>query len=250
MQKTRILVVGGTSTISEYCLREWVKKQDCDVILLGRNKEKLQLVTSDLQVRSPNSTFESHVVDFTNPTDIHNVISDIFTKGRIDIALIAHGILPDQEALQIDVAKNKASLEINGISPVLFAEEIVNYMLKENYGSLGIIGSVAGDRGRKSNYIYGSAKAMIDKYIQGMQHRLALANSKVKVSLIKPGPTKTTMTQSITGKGKMAEPKQVALDIVSGMQKGKRVIYTPKKWALIMTVVKHIPMFLFRKIDI
>ena len=116
-------------------------------------------------------------------------------------------------------------------------------------GTLAIIGSVAGDRGRKSNYIYGAAKGLVARYAQGLQHRLA--NTNVKVVLIKPGPTDTPMTALQKQEGmKLAKVDDVAAMIVNGIARGKPVIYAPGKWALIMMVVRHIPSAVFNRINI
>jgi decaprenylphospho-beta-D-erythro-pentofuranosid-2-ulose 2-reductase len=112
-----------------------------------------------------------------------------------------------------------------------------------------LIGSVAGDRGRKTNYVYDAAKSLVSHYAQGMQHRLARTN--VKVVLIKPGPTDTPMTSEHKAKGqKMAPIEQVAQDIVKGIADGKAVVYTPSIWKIIMLVVIHLPRFVFNKLNI
>ena len=122
-------------------------------------------------------------------------------------------------------------------------------MEKANQGTIAIIGSVAGDRGRKSNYVYGAAKGLISRYVQGLQHRFA--NTCIKIISIKPGPTDTPMTASFKQKGmKMASPKEVAEMIIDGIAKGKEVIYAPGKWQLIMLVVQHIPSAIFNKLKI
>ena len=138
---------------------------------------------------------------------------------------------------------------VNGVSPVLFAEALVQHKEKADRGTLGLIGSVAGDRGRKSNYVYGAAKGLVTRYAQGLQHRLA--GSAVKIVLIKPGPTDTPMTAHLKQDGgKLASVEQVAQQIVSGMRQGKPVVYTPGKWALIMMIIRHLPQFVFNKMDI
>ena len=163
--------------------------------------------------------------------------------------MIAHGSLPNQLECQESINKTKDKLLINGISPVLFAEAFVGKMQKADGGTLAIIGSVAGDRGRKSNYVYGAAKGLVTRYVQGLQHRLA--NTKVKVVLIKPGPTDTPMTAHLKQKDtKLASVDRVAREIVRGIEKGRRVVYTPKIWWVIMMVIRHLPYFIFRKLDI
>lgn len=248
--KPRILIVGGTSVIAEHCARLWLKQQPCELILLGRDQDKLQRVINDLKVRAPHADIELQTLDFLNAAEIQDYINNINQKGAIDIALIAHGNLPNQTLCQNDLIQCQQALEINALSPVLFTEIIVKNMIERNHGKLAVIGSVAGDRGRKSNYVYGASKAMIDKYLQGLQHRLALIGSAVTATLIKPGPTATPMTAGISGKGKLASPEQVANDIVQGISRAKATVYTPGKWALIMLVIRNLPFFVFRKMDI
>ena len=118
-----------------------------------------------------------------------------------------------------------------------------------NHGTIALIGSVAGDRGRKSNYVYGAAKGLVTRYAQGLQHRFA--GSGVKVVLIKPGPTDTPMTAHLKGKGaKFAPVEGVAKQIVEGVEAGKQVIYAPGKWWLIMMVIRHLPNFVFNRLEI
>jgi len=131
----------------------------------------------------------------------------------------------------------------------LFAEGFVGHMEKANHGKLAIIGSVAGERGRKSNYVYGAAKGLITRYAQGLQHRLA--KTQVKVVLIKPGPTATPMTSLLSGKGqKMANVESVAQSIVHGVAKASPVVFAPAKWGFIMMVIRHLPRFVFNKMEI
>ncbi|MBF4454677.1 SDR family NAD(P)-dependent oxidoreductase [Acinetobacter sp. SK-43] len=248
-KKLRILIVGGTSTIAEHCARVWLQRP-CELILLGRDAEKLQRVKNDLQVRQPNADIEIQLVGFLDAQAIQTCIQTLNQQAAIDIALIAHGNLPNQEQCQTNLDLCKEAIEINAISPVLFVEVIIQGMIEHNHGKLAVIGSVAGDRGRKSNYVYGAAKALLETYLQGLQHRLALIDSKVTITLIKPGPTATPMTAGVTGKGKFASPERVAQDIIHAINTGKSVIYTPKKWVIIMMIIRNLPFFLFKKMDV
>ena len=245
----RIVIIGATSAIAQECAKLWVKESPKNVILVVRDANKAQRVLDDLQVRSPQSKIEIVKTSFINPEEIEKTVHDIATQGVIDIALIAHRSLPEQANCQSDLVLCKETLEVNGISPVLFSECLVTVMGKANQGTIAIIGSVAGDRGRKSNYIYGAAKGLVARYAQGLQHRFA--GSPIKVILIKPGPTDTPMTASFKKKGaKMASVENVAKIIVSGIAKGKTVIYAPGKWQLIMLVISHIPGIIFNKLNI
>jgi len=138
---------------------------------------------------------------------------------------------------------------INGISPVLFAEAFAGVMSKANRGTLAIISSVAGDRARKSNYVYGAAKGLVSNYAEGLQHRLA--GSNIKVVLIKPGPTATPMTAHLQGRGsKLAPVGDVANGIVFAIDRGARVAYVPSVWQLIMYIIRNLPWAIFKRVNI
>ncbi len=245
----KIVIVGATSHIAEHCARRWVQGGPAHLVLVGRNMPRLEVIAQDLRVRSGQSVVETRGVDFADPLAIADLVRELESTGKIDIALIAHGSLPDQSACQADLAMSAQALSINGISPVLFAEAFAGAMQRAGRGALAIIGSVAGDRGRKSNYVYGAAKGLVDRYAQGLQHRLA--GTGVTVSLIKPGPTDTPMTAHLKQQGaKLADVESVAKDIVEGIAVGRAEIYTPKKWALIMAVIRNLPRPVFHRMNI
>jgi len=245
----KIVIIGATSAIAEHCARLWIKDQAIDLTLVGRDLGRLERVCSDLRVRSPQSQIKILQAEFLDPTSIQNIVDMIVKDELLDIALIAHGSLPEQLAGQSDLSTCNEMLQINGVSPVLYAEAFAKHMAQTDHGILAIIGSVAGDRGRRSNYIYGGAKGLIARYTQGLQHRFA--GTSVKVVLIKPGPTDTPMTAALKAKGiKMASPAEVAKKIVKGISKGKSEIYAPPVWRWIMLIIIHIPKLLFNKIDI
>lgn len=247
-RRNRIIIIGATSAIAEQCARLWAKNNPSEIILVGRSQSKLEVIAADLKVRSPDTNLVCKQVNFLDANAIQNFAANINTE-TVDIVLIAHGSLPDQKKCKEDLMECKYALEINAISPVLFAESFAQHMKKADHGTIAIIGSVAGDRGRMSNYIYGSAKGLVSRYAQGMQHQYA--NSGLTITLIKPGPTDTPMTSHLKAAGKkLASPEVVAKNIVDGISKNKQVIYTPAKWQLIMLIIQHLPRFVFNKIKI
>lgn len=247
--RKKIVIVGATSSIAEHCARLWATNTSVDLILIGRDIQRTEQVAVDLRIRSPESFITVLTADFIDPIAIQNLADEIVSSGPIDYVLIAHGSLPSQTDCQNNITTCSEALYVNGISPVLFAEAFANHMQLANKGTLGIIGSVAGDRGRKSNYVYGAAKGLVTRYAQGLQHRLASSNTNVV--LIKPGPTDTPMTAQLKQQGaKLASAEDVARSIVIGMKKGVPVLYTPAKWSLIMMIIRHLPRFVFNKMDI
>jgi short-subunit dehydrogenase len=248
--KKKIVILGATSTIAKHCARFWAQEQPIDLTLVGRDLDRIKRVAADLKVRSPQSEIQILQAEFLDPTAIQTTVDSIVAHGEVDVTLIAHGSLPEQTKCQNDLLASREALEINGVSPVLYAEAFSKHMAKINHGVIALIGSVAGDRGRKSNYVYGAAKGLVTRYAQGLQHRFA--KTKVKVVLIKPGPTDTPMTASLKDQSsvKLASVEDVARQIVKGIAAGKTVIYAPKKWLLIMTIIRLLPSFLFNKMDI
>ncbi len=235
--------------MAEHSARLWVTQAPKSLVLLGRDHAKTERVAQDLRIRSAQSVIAVETTDFLDPAKIREWVDQVCATAVPDIVLIAHGSLPDQKECQQDLLQNQQVLQLNGVSPVLFAEAFAGHMEQANKGTLAIIGSVAGDRGRKSNYVYGAAKGLVTRYAQGLQHRLA--NTNVRAVLIKPGPTDTPMTAALKGKGpKMADVTTVASSIVNGIAKAKPVVYAPTKWAVIMMVIRHLPRFIFNKMDI
>ncbi len=245
MARQGIVIIGATSAIAEHCARLWVQ-QPVDLVLVGREDARLQAVADDLRVRSPQSTIAVRQADFHAPSAIAALATEL-AQRRIDIVLVAHGNLPEQHACEQGLDAARDALLVNGVSPVLFAEAFAAQLERQQHGTLAVIGSVAGDRGRKSNYVYGAAKGLVDRYLQGLQHRFG--RSAVKVVLVKPGPTATPMTAHLSPRG-LAPVDAVARRIVAGIAAGKPVVYAPAKWWLVMMVIRHLPRFVFNKLDI
>lgn len=247
--KKNIVIVGATSAIAEHCARLWVFGHAVELTLIGRDATRLERVAADLKVRSPQSSIHVLTADFLDPAAIQATVDEVCSRGAVDVVLIAHGSLPEQSACQHDLGACREALEVNGVSPVLYAEAFARHLARRDYGTLALIGSVAGDRGRKSNYVYGAAKGLVTRYAQGLQHRFA--DSGVKVVLIKPGPTDTPMTAHLKGEGaKLAPVETVAEKIVDAIERGQPLVYVPGKWALIMWVIRHLPSFVFNKLNI
>ena len=247
--KKRIIIVGATSAIAEHCARLWVRDQPVELTLVGRDAVRSERVAADLRVRSPQSAIHVLQADFLDPAAIRACVDGIAAQGTIDLVLIAHGVLPEQGLCQENLQAGHDALQINAISPVLYAEAFAGHMAAADQGTLALIGSVAGDRGRKSNYVYGAAKGLVTRYVQGLQHRFAA--SGVNIVLIKPGPTDTPMTAHLKSTGaKLAPAEDVALGIVKGIASGKKLIYVPGKWQAIMMIIRHLPAFVFNKMDI
>ena len=248
-KKKHIVIVGATSAIAEHCARLWTSGTAVAMTLVGRDAARTERVAADLRVRSPQSEIRVVTSGFIDAAAIAATVDRIAAAGPVDVVLIAHGSLPEQQQCERDLAASREALEVNGLSPVLFSEAFAAHLARQNKGTLAIIGSVAGDRGRKSNYVYGAAKGLVDRYAQGLQHRFAPTG--VKVVLIKPGPTDTPMTAALKNRGaKLASVEDVARQIVDAVARGQAVAYVPGKWRLIMWVIRNMPAVVFNKLNI
>ena len=245
----KIAIIGGTSAIAEHCARLWVERGAVELTLVGRDGSKLERIAADLRVRGPGCALHCLTTDFLDPVTIAATAARISGERAPDIVLIAHGHLPAQAQCQEDLGICREALEINGVSPALFAEAFAKHMQAAGRGTLALVGSVAGDRGKRSNYSYGAAKGLVARYAEGLRHRFA--GTRIKIVLIKPGPTDTPMTAALHSRGaRLAPVETVAREIVQGIDRGQAVVYTPSRWRAIMLVIRHLPNWLFGRLDI
>lgn len=242
-----IVIVGATSDIAKQCARLWVERGGADLFLVGRNEVRLERVAADLRVRNPGINIEVIASEALDPEAIQAVVNNVANRGEIKLAVIAHGSLPEQSRCQDELEICAEALQVNGVSTVLYAEAFAKRMARWGSGTIVLLGSVAGDRGRKSNYVYGAAKGLVTRYVEGLQHRFY--NTGVRVILVKPGPTATSMTAHMTGV-RLAPVESVARQIVEGIDQGKSVVYAPKKWFIIMGVIRHLPAVVFNRLNI
>jgi decaprenylphospho-beta-D-erythro-pentofuranosid-2-ulose 2-reductase len=240
----KILVVSATSQIARSCIQAWAESGHHEFLLVGRDQARLDVVGVDLALRYPASQFSVKALDMQSVTAIQEFSNSLGEKA-LDQVLIAQGSLTDQPKASADLEYLKSELELNAVSVAVWTEALAGVLERQGFGRLGVIGSVASDRGRAYNYSYASSKALLDVYVQGLQQRFS--NTDVKVSLIQPGPTDTPMTR--THQGKMANPDEVAKVIISGLAKGRRRIYAPGAWRQIMFIVKLIPWFIFKRLS-
>lgn len=229
--------------IAEYTARLW-GNEGVEFVLVARDKAKLASVASDLRIRTRAKTTEV-ITDFTNPKAVAKTVADAFEKP-LEIALIAQGVLTRQRDAH-DTQVILDSVVLNAASPAMFAESIATEFAKQGYGALGIIGSIAGERGRGSLYTYGASKAFLEKFVEGLGNRFV--GTKVTASIIKPGPVATPMISEETAAARFtAKPETAAKLIVRGIAKGKRKIYVPRVWRPAALLIRTLPNFIFDRI--
>lgn len=244
----KILIIGATSAIGIACARVWVAEK-AEFFLVGRNSERLRQVADDLTARGAGRV-HVHVLDM-NLIDRHaEMLRTCFDAMQaVDIALIAHGTLPDQTACQQDVSLALEEFSSNGLSVIAILTRLANRMEIQRAGTIVVISSVAGDRGRFSNYLYGAAKAAVGTFAEGLRARLFHAG--VHVMTVKPGFVDTPMTRGLSlPRALVVPPERVALDITRAVRNRIDSIYTPRFWALIMFIIRTIPGFVFKRLKL
>ena len=239
-----ILIIGATSAIAEATARRFAKDGD-RLYLVARNPERLAAVASDLKVRGA-SQVETSVLD-ANETENHEklIMEAEASMTGLDTVLIAHGTLSDQKGCEASFDETLKELQTNCLSFISLLTHVANRFEEQKKGTIAVISSVAGDRGRQSNYVYGTAKAAVTTFLQGLRNRLY--RSGVKVITIKPGFVDTPMTAGFRKGLLWASPEQVGEGIYRALQGKGGVTYLPWFWKYIMVGIKLIPEQVFKK---
>jgi decaprenylphospho-beta-D-erythro-pentofuranosid-2-ulose 2-reductase len=243
----KVLILGATSAIAEATARRLAAAGDA-LYLVGRRSDRLQAVADDLRVRG-GAPLAFEVLDLNrleeHPAMIERAVQAL---GGLDTVLIAHGTLSDQATCQRSVEHTLAEIRTNALSVVSLLTLLAERFEVQGRGSLVVISSVAGDRGRGSNYVYGCAKAMVTSFTSGLRQRLAA--SGVQVLTIKPGFVDTPMTIAFPKGPLWARPDAIARGIVGAIRSQRSVVYLPGFWRLIMAVICAIPEPLFRRLSL
>jgi len=243
----RILIIGATSAIAEATARLWAARGDA-LFLVGRRADRLEVITADLRVRGA-ATVGSFVMDACDIAAHGDMLEAAeLAIGGLDVALIAHGSLPDQKACEASVDLTLREIDCNGLSVIALATLLGEKFEAQGRGSLAVIGSVAGDRGRQSNYVYGAAKGMVGLFLQGLRNRLA--RKGVHVLTIKPGFVDTPMTSAFSKGALWAKPASIASGIVRAIDRKCDEVYLPGFWYLIMALIRHIPERVFKRLPL
>ncbi len=243
----RILVLGATSGIAEACIRLWAGRGD-HLFLVARNAGRLAAVAADAGTRG--AAFVETAVADLDRTEHHGdlLAHAINTLGGLDVAYLALGVLGEQPKAERNFHDAAQIIHTNYTAPVSLLTWLASYCAQRHAGTIAVLSSVAGERGRKSNYVYGSSKAGLTAFVDGLRNRID--REGVRVITIKPGPVKTSMTQGMKGQERFADVDKVAASIVKSIDRGDDIVYVPGQWRLIMAVIRAIPERVFKKLNL
>ncbi len=242
-----VLIVGATSAIAEACARRYAGR-GATLYLTGRDQARLQVIADDLKVRGAAAVHVA-LLDVNDSAGQARVVDAAWALlTRVDVVLVAHGTLPEQARCESSPDYALAEFNTNASATLALLTRLAPRMAAQRQGTIAVISSVAGDRGRASNYLYGSAKAAVSTFLSGLRQRLA--RDGVNVLTIKPGFVDTPMTREFKKGALWASPDQVAGGIVRAIDRRRSIAYVPWFWAGIMLVIKHIPEFVFRRIKL
>lgn len=243
----KVLILGATSAIARYTARLFAADHDT-LFLVGRNAERLEAVAADLRTRGA-SGVHTRVVDLNALESHERLVSDAAAAmDGLDVALIAHGTLGDQKACEKDFALAEQEIRTNFLSAASLMTHLANHLEGKRSGTVAVISSVAGDRGRMSNYVYGSAKAGLSAFAAGMRNRLHA--SGVALVTVKPGFVDTPMTANVKKGALFARPEDVARGIHRAILRRKDVVYLPSFWWGIMWIIRAIPERVFKRLKL
>lgn len=244
----KILVVGATSAIASAVETIYAKRK-AEFFLVGRNKEKLIQLQNNLKDQGASSV-NFYVMDALDKP-VHKIMLERATHklGKIDLALIAHGSLPDQEKCEENTEYAIKEFHTNATSVIAILTLIATQFKQQSSGTIAVISSVAGDRGRSSNYLYGSAKSAITSFCEGLRGKLYPYG--IHVVTIKPGLIRTPMTAHRNNSKLLSvTPQDIAPSIVKGIDKKADTIYTPGYWSVIMLIIRHLPESIFKRLGL
>src|ERR1700686_3731965 len=243
----KIVVLGATSGIAVEVQRQ-LARQGCELLLVARSQQRLAELRADLSIRGARQVL-AYAADLSSIQQ-HSAIVE-FVRRQLpdfDTVLLAYGSMQDQKISEASVDVMLEELRVNFVSACAILNLFAADLEQRRTGCIAAITSVAGDRGRRSNYVYGSAKGALSLFLQGLRSRLHPAG--VRVITIKPGPVQTPMTDHLPNAARFADPQQVARDIVRALERrSPDVLYTPKIWRYVMTVVQQSPETIFKRLS-
>jgi len=241
-----LLVLGGSSEIGLAVAAKFAAARPLRVILAGRPGSRLDAAADRL--RATGSTVSVLPFDARAPETHPEVVEKAFADGDVDVTVVAFGILGDQEAAWTDVAVARELVEVNYVGAVTVGVALADRLRRQGHGSLVAISTVAAERPRRSNFVYGSTKAGLDSFFTGLTE--ALRPAGVRVAVVRPGFVHTRMTQGLKPAPLSQTPAQVADVIVDVVRRRREQAWAPSPLRWVMSALRHLPRAVFRRLPI
>ena len=241
-----VLVLGGGSEIAQATVRQLVARRARTVVLAGRHPDDLETAAADLRALGATSVETAHFD--ADDTGAHGrVVDDLFARhGDFDVVLLAFGVLGDQARAEQDPGVAVAILRTNFVGAASVGLHVARHLRRQGHGTLVVLSSVAGERARRSNFVYGSSKAGLDAFFQGLGD--SLVGSGVKVLVVRPGFVHTKMTAGLPPAPLSTTPDKVAEVIVRALETGAEEAWAPPAVRYLMSGLRHLPRPLFRRL--
>lgn len=240
------IILGATSSMARAFARATAAK-GANVFVTGRDMADLSALACDCALRGAPLS-EALAFDARDTNTFQPIVERVTQEeGTLNVAVFV-GSMPSQDAIDADPRLIAGTVLDNYAGPAAFLQTIAPHLEERGGGAVVGVGSVAGDRGRIGNYVYGSAKAGFHTYLSGLRNRLTRAGGHVVT--VKPGFVDTAMTWGLEGMFLVATPEKIAADILKAVAKRKNTIYTPGFWRIIMTIIKSIPEPIFKKLSV
>lgn len=245
--RNRVVLLGATSAMAQATARLYAA-EGARLMLVGRNGSRLEEIAADLGARGASDAL-CETLDLAAPTDASGRLADMAARlGGVDHVLVFYGVLGDQSQAETDLAHAREVLSVNFASAAEWCLAAANLLEAQGSGALVVVGSVAGDRGRQSNYVYGAAKGGLGVLVQGIAHRLALRGRRARAALVKPGFVDTPMTDHLPKGGLLwAKPGAIAVVVRRAADHGPPIVYAPWFWRYVMLLLRFVPASIFHK---
>jgi len=242
------LILGGSSDIAIATAKALIRSRCRTVILAGRDLESLTTEAKALRAAGAD-TVDCVAFDALATGTHEQFVKEVFARfGDIDLALVAFGVLGDQAVAETDGAEARRIVETNFTGAVSVLVPLADAMRTQGHGRIVVLSSVAGERARKSNFVYGSSKAGLDAFCQGLGD--SLMGSGVHVMVVRPGFVYSKMTDGLDPAPLATDPNQVAHAIVTGIGRGAQTVWAPGTLRYVMSALRHVPRVVFRRLPL
>ena len=241
-----LLLVGGTSDIAVATARRYLAERPVRVVVAARDTSRRQTVADELTAAG--ATVDVVDFDAEDPASPARMVAAAAELGDIDVAVVAFGQLGDADELRADSGAVARLGQVNYVAPVVVGTELAARMRQQGHGVVVALSSVAGERPRASNFVYGSTKAGLDAFYSGLAD--SLVGSGVSVLVVRPGFVHSKMTEGLAAAPLATTPEAVAEAIVRGVRSGRHTVWVPGAMRFVMSGLRHLPRAVFRKLPV